>query len=162
MTGRAHHYEIEVEWVGNQGSGTSGYRDYARDHLIHDPEGLRPDIPGSSDPNFRGSTDRWNPEQLLLASVSACHKLWYLHLCAVNQVVVTAYVDRAEGWMAEAPSGGGRFTRALLKPHVRIAAGSDPDKARALHHDANAQCFVANSLNFPVEHQPVIEVEGAA
>jgi organic hydroperoxide reductase OsmC/OhrA len=159
MSAREHHYEVEVAWIGNQGSGASGYGAYGRDHLIHDPEGQRPDIPGSSDPNFRGAPDRWNPEQLLLASVSACHKLWYLHLCAVNGVVVTAYVDRAEGWMAEDSSGGGRFTRVLLRPRIRIAAGSDAGKAQALHHDAHARCFIANSVSFPIEHAPAIEVE---
>lgn len=158
MSAREHHYEIEVEWTGNLGKGTSGYRDYGRDHLIHDPEGLRPDIPGSSDPNFRGATDRWNPEQLLLASVSACHKLWYLHLCSANGVVVTAYLDRAEGWMAEDASGSGRFTRVLLKPEIRLAPGSDLAKAESLHHEAGAKCFIANSVNFPIEHAPKVAV----
>jgi organic hydroperoxide reductase OsmC/OhrA len=89
----------------------------------------------------------------------SCHKLSYLHLCAVNRVVVTAYVDSAEGWMDE-EQGVGQLNRVLLKPRVTIAAGSDPEKARALHHDAHAACFIARSVNFPVEHEPTIETEG--
>jgi organic hydroperoxide reductase OsmC/OhrA len=162
MSGRDHHYKVEIEWTGDRGTGTSSYTAYDRDHLIIDPEAARPSITGSSDPAFRGANDRWNPEQLLLAAISSCHQLAYLHLCAVNKVVVRAYLDRAEGWMSEDSSGGGRFTRAVLRPQVTIAAGSDADKARALHHDAGRACFIAASLNFAVEHEPQIIVADGA
>jgi organic hydroperoxide reductase OsmC/OhrA len=75
-----HTYGVKIEWTGNRGSGTSGYREYGREHTI--AAGSKPDIPGSSDAAFRGNAERWNPEDLLVASASACHKLWYLHLCA--------------------------------------------------------------------------------
>jgi organic hydroperoxide reductase OsmC/OhrA len=158
MTARTHHYSVEVEWTGNTGAGTSRYDAYTRDH-VYRGEG-KPDIAGSADPHFRGDRARWNPEELLLAALSSCHELSYLHLCAVNHVVVTAYVDRAEGWMDE-EAGSGRFTRAVLHPEVTIAAGSDAGKARDLHRQAHHDCFIANSVNFPVEAEPVIRVEGA-
>lgn len=155
-----HHYSIVVEWTGNTGAGTSGYRNYSRAHEISAGD-LKPPIPGSSDPIFRGDHTRWNPEELLLASLSACHKLWYLHLCADAGIVVLAYIDRAEGVMQEAVDGAGRFTHATLHPQVTVAAGSDLDKARELHRQAHAKCFIANSVNFPVEQEPEITVSGA-
>jgi organic hydroperoxide reductase OsmC/OhrA len=159
MTGREHRYQVTVEWTGNTGTGTAGYRTYERRHEIGAPAAHKPPIPGSSDPAFRGDAARWNPEELLLASISACHQLWYLHLCADAGVVVTAYVDRAEGTMVEEASGAGQFSRVVLHPTVTLAPGADVARARALHHDAHAMCYVARSVNFPVEHQPEIRTE---
>lgn len=153
---REHRYAVTVAWTGNTGTGTSGYREYSRAYDIR--AAGKPTIPGSSDPAFRGEAARWNPEDLLVASLSACHKLWYLHLCAVAGVVVTDYVDNAEGVMAEDGEGGGQFTRVTLRPNVVIAPGSDPERALALHEDAHRKCFVARSMNFPVEHEPGITV----
>lgn len=156
MAGKEHRYAVTVEWTGNRGEGTASYKSYERAHELR-AEG-KPAIPGSSDPAFRGDAARWNPEELLVASLSACHKLWYLHLCATAGVVVTDYVDAAEGVMAEEASGGGRFVRVVLRPRVTITTGSDPDRARALHHEAHALCFIANSVNFPVTHEPTVVV----
>jgi organic hydroperoxide reductase OsmC/OhrA len=108
---------------------------------------------------FRGDKARWNPEELLLAALSSCHQLAYLHLCAVAGVVVTDYVDQAEGWMAETPDGAGQFTRVLLRPKVTVTAGSDQAKALELHHEAHEVCFIARSVNFPVENEPEIVAE---
>ncbi|HLV96914.1 MAG TPA: OsmC family protein [Candidatus Acidoferrales bacterium] len=152
-----HRYEVTVEWTGNIGTGTSAYKAYERSHVISSgPQ--KPPIPGSSDPAFRGDPARWNPEELLVASLSVCHKLWYLHLCAISGVVVTSYIDRAEGEMEETADGGGHFVRVVLKPQVTIAPASDIAKARELHATAHAKCFIANSVNFPVEHEPEIRV----
>jgi len=153
---KIHRYTVKVEWTGNTGTGTSGYKAYERRHEISVEGSAKPVIPGSSDPNFRGDPARWNPEELLVASLSACHKLWYLHLCAMAGVVVTGYVDRAEGEMEETADGGGHFRRVVLRPEVTLAAGTDLDRARALHREAHAKCFIANSVNFPVEHEPVV------
>src|SRR5687767_5394074 len=101
MSGKSHDYRVLVEWTGNQGTGTSGYKDYSRAHEISVTGADRPPIPGSSDPAFRGDPARWNPEELLVASVSSCHKLWYLHLCSGAGVIVTAYRDEATGTMEE-------------------------------------------------------------
>ena len=152
MSGKEHHYPVTIIWTGNQGTGTSAYRAYSRDHVIH--AGDKPEIAGSSDPSFRGDPGRWNPEELLVASLSACHKLWYLGLCAGAGIVVTGYEDRAEGWMVEEAGGAGQFTRVLLHPRVTLAPGSDLEKAAHLHHTAHEMCFIARSVNFPVEAQP--------
>ena len=151
---REHHYAVTVRWTGNSGTGTSGYRNYERAHEIA-VEG-KATIAASSDPAFRGDPARWNPEELLLAALSSCHQLAYLHLCAVAGVVVADYTDRAEGTMAETPDGAGQFTHVLLRPRVTIAAGSDAAKALALHHEAHEKCFIARSVNFSVEHEAEI------
>ena len=152
---KEHRYTAHVKWTGNIGDGTSSYRSYSRDHVII-VDG-KPEIPGSSDPNFRGDPSRYNPEDLLVASLSTCHMLWYLHLCAVNKSVVTAYEDHAEGAMSERSDGSGEFVRVVLKPRVTISSG---DRARAveLHRDAHKFCFIANSVKFPVEAEPEITV----
>jgi organic hydroperoxide reductase OsmC/OhrA len=153
MTHREHRYPVEMEWTGNLGTGTSGYRDYGRNHELL--AGGRPNIPASSDPTFRGDEARWNPEQLLVASLSSCHMLWYLHLCAEGGVVVTHYRDLAEGTMVESSDGGGRFASVTLRPKVVISAGSSA-LAASLHHAAHEKCFIANSVNFPVHCEPTI------
>ena len=154
---RTHRYQVVVEWTGNTGTGTSTYKGYERRHEISAGT-QKPPIPGSSDPAFRGDPSRWNPEELLVAALSACHKLWYLHLCALAGVVVTSYIDHAEGEMEEAADGSGRFRRVTLRPEVTIASGSDAAKARELHAEAHAKCFISNSVNFPVGHEPEIRV----
>lgn len=150
-----HTYTVEVCWTGNRGTGTSNYRAYGRAHEVI-AEGC-PTILGSSDPAFRGDPTRWNPEQLLLASLSQCHLLWYLHLCAVHGVVVTSYVDRPVATMTETAEGG-HFTAAVLQPHVQVVAAEMVDKALALHADAHDACFIANSVNFPVTCDPAVRV----
>jgi organic hydroperoxide reductase OsmC/OhrA len=151
MPASRHTYRTQVRWTGNRGTGTSSYRDYDRAHEV--TSGARPPIPGSSDPAFRGDAARWSPEELLVASLSQCHMLWYLHLCAVAGVVVTAYEDEAEGAMA-AGDRGGRFERVVLRPVVTLADPAAEERARALHDDAHAACFIASSVAFPVEHEP--------
>jgi organic hydroperoxide reductase OsmC/OhrA len=156
MSGKAHRYEATVVWTGNRGEGTTSYRAYARDHEVT-ADG-RPAIAGSSDPVFRGDPARWNPEQLLVASLSQCHLLEYLHLCAVSGVVVVAYEDRPVGVMTETEDGGGRFTEVTLKPVVTVADASMTDAASELHVRAHELCFIASSVNFPVRHEPEIRV----
>lgn len=150
---KQHTYHVAVKWTGNDETGTSSYKSYRRDHSIR-CEG-KPAISASSDPSFRGDPTRYNPEELLVASLSSCHMLWYLHLCAVNKVAVLEYQDAAVGTMEERPNGSGAFTRVVLRPSVKIRAGDDAAKAVSLHHEAHRMCFVANSVNFPVE----VEVE---
>jgi organic hydroperoxide reductase OsmC/OhrA len=144
-----HRYETTVAWTGNTGTGTSGYRDYQRTHEVS--AGGKPMIPGSSDPAFRGDPARWNPEELLVASLSQCHMLWFLHVCAAEGVVVTDYRDRAAGTMVETPDGGGHFERVVLRPEVRFASPAHAERAAELHERAHHRCFIANSVNFPVD-----------
>ncbi len=151
---REHRYLVTVEWTGNTGTGTSGYRSYERRHEIRSDG--KPAIAASSDPVFRGDRTRWNPEELLLAALASCHQLVYLHLCADAGVVVVSYTDRAEGRMVETPDGAGQFERVVLRPRVTITAGSDAAGALQLHHEAHAKCFIARSVNFPVDHEAEI------
>jgi organic hydroperoxide reductase OsmC/OhrA len=157
MAERRHHYAVTVAWTGNRGTGTSAYEAYDRSHDVLADH--REPIAGSSDPAFRGEANRWNPELLLTAALSACHKLWYLHLCAVSGVVVTKYVDEAQAVMVETADGDGHFERVVLHPKVTISAGSDPEVAMSLHAAAHEACFIANSVNFAVEHEATIDVE---
>jgi organic hydroperoxide reductase OsmC/OhrA len=153
-----HEYSVGVTWTGNRGTGTSTYRSYGRDHTVR-AEG-KSTIDGSSDPTFHGDADRWNPEELLLAALSQCHMLSYLHVAARHGVTVTAYADEATGTMEQSGESG-RFTGAVLRPRVTIADPAQSKRAQSLHAEAAAACFIAASVDFPVDHQPVILVEGA-
>ncbi len=154
---KQHSYSTTVLWTGNKGNGTSGYREFERNHTISVKN--KPDILASSDPAFRGDNTRYNPEELLVASLSSCHMLWYLHLCSEAGIVVTDYTDSATGIMLEGSDGGGRFTEVTLHPRVRVRDGSMVEKAKKLHKKANDLCFIANSVHFKVTHNPVIDCE---
>ena len=154
---RAHRYAVSLEWTGNRGQGTAGYRSYGREHVLR-IDG-KPDLPASADATFHGDADRHNPEDLLVAALASCHMLSYLHFAAAAGIVVTAYADHAEGTM-ETAGKGGRFTGVVLRPQVTLAAGSDAARAEALHEDAHHACFIANSVHFPVRCEPRIVVGG--
>ncbi|MDQ2838597.1 MAG: OsmC family protein [Actinomycetota bacterium] len=151
-----HSYEVAVRWTGNRGAGTSGYRSYDRAHEVS--AAGKATIAGSSDPAFRGDAERWNPEELLLASLSQCHLLWYLHLAALAGIVVTGYLDQPIGRMAENPDGSGQFIDVLLRPRVTVAEPGMIERAQALHEQVNPLCFIARSVNFPVRHETVTDV----
>ena len=156
-----HQYRIRNRWIGNLGTGTSTYRAYSRDHLLS-AEGKSESIRGSSDPNFRGDRARYSPEELLVAALSSCHMLWVLHLCADAGIAVTEYSDEAEGEMVEHADGSGEFTRVVLHPRVVIADAARIADARAIHERAHKLCFIARSVNFPVEHDVVVAVSSWA
>jgi organic hydroperoxide reductase OsmC/OhrA len=147
-----HNYTITIKWTGNIGDGTSNYRSYERSHTI--TVNNKAGISGSSDPAFRGDKTKYNPEELLVASLSACHMLSYLHVCAVAGIIVTDYIDNATGIMVETSNGGGHFTEVTLNPSVTITESHMVDKANELHKKANELCFIANSVKFPVHHRP--------
>ncbi|HTZ43031.1 MAG TPA: OsmC family protein, partial [Jatrophihabitans sp.] len=143
-------------WKGNRGTGTSAYRAYGREHEITAPG--RPAILGSADPAFRGDADRWSPEDLLVASLSQCHLLWYLHLAAESGVAVTDYVDHAVGTMRLHPDGSGEFTEVVLRPAVTVAGTGTAAVAGQLHERVHGLCFIARSVNFPVRLEPTTAV----
>ena len=150
-----HSYAVEVHWTGDRGEGTATYRSYGRDHRIH-ADGKQHEIAGSSDRVFRGDADRWNPEELVIAALAQCHMLSYLHVAAVNGIVVVGYDDRATGTLQQ-EGDGGRLIEATLRPVVTLAEHhdeADAGRAAALHHRASELCFIANSVNFPVRHEP--------
>lgn len=156
MATRQHRYRVDLTWTGHENAGTT-FRNHNRNYVLS--ASSKPLISGSSDPIFRGDAARWNPEDLLVASLCACHQLWYLGLCAAAGIVVTAYEDHAEGVMVEEAAGGaGQFSEVTLRPHVTLAPGSDLAAAEALHHTAHERCFIARSVNFPVKHAPVVVV----
>lgn len=153
---RHHHYNSTIKWTGNNGTGTDNYRNYERSHqIISENKSI---ILGSSDPAFRGDKTKHNPEDLLVASISSCHMLWYLHLCAEAGVVVLDYIDNAIGIMIEKSNGGGQFTEVILNPTVVVTENSMSDRAKELHRKANELCFIANSVNFPIHHNPIIKI----
>jgi organic hydroperoxide reductase OsmC/OhrA len=154
VSGKHHSYHATVVWEAAGGAGTTSYKAYSRDHMLG-AEG-KPDMLGSADAVFRGDPKRHNPEDLLVVSLSSCHLLSYLYVCAMNGVVVTHYRDEADGVMRTDADGSGHFERVTLRPHVTISSG-DKEKARALHEQAHHLCFIANSVNFPVDVEPMIE-----
>jgi organic hydroperoxide reductase OsmC/OhrA len=149
---RKHQYRILNRWTGNLGSGTSAYGAYSRDHEFSGAAKAA-SIAGSSDPAFRGDAARYNPEELLVGALSACHMLWVLHLCADSGIVVTDYEDEAWGEMVEHADGSGEFTRVVLRPRMRIADGARVEEAIAIHDQAHAVCALARSVRFPVHHE---------
>lgn len=152
---RKHQYQLQIKWTGNKGEGTAHYRGYDRSYEIIAPHKRL--IEGSSDPSFRGDKTKHNPEDFLVAALSACHMLSYFHVCANAGIVVTDYQDSPIGTMVETEEGAGYFTEVILKPLVKIKAGGDVTLAQQLHEKAHHLCFIANSMNFPVLCQPAIE-----
>lgn len=155
---KTHQYAIKVEWIGNKGSGTFDYRAYSRDHIISGTNKTTP-INGSSDSAFYGDATRYNPEDLLISSLSSCHMLWYLHLCVNHGIIVIDYVDYAEGILEENKDGGGQFKEVTLKPTITISKKENEELALQLHKKANEMCFIANSCNFKIKHQPTIKTK---
>ena len=153
---KEHNYKLAVKWTGNQGTGTSNYKKFERSYHIQIEN--KADIAGSSDPEFRGDRTKHNPEELLLAAVSSCHMLWYLHFCSENKIIVTDYIDNARAVMEETVSGNGKFTSITLCPTISLTENTMIEKATELHGKANEFCFVANSLNLKVSHEPVFKV----
>ncbi len=153
---KEHKYKVQINWTGNNGSGTDHYKNFERSHHIKVDN--KADILGSSDPAFRGDKTKHNPEELLLASISSCHMLWYLHLCSEAGVIVIDYIDNATAIMEETANGSGRFIEATLNPIVTVKENSMIDKANEIHKKANQFCFIANSLNFTVKHNPLAKI----
>ncbi len=154
---KRHTYSAYVQWMAADGVGTTSYRSYSRDHTIGAPG--KPEIAASSDPAFRGNAARYNPEELLVASLSSCHMLWYLHLCSINGITIVDYRDDASGAMEEDGGGGAHFVAMALRP-VATMVGGDRAKALALHEDAHRLCFIARSVNFPVTVEPEVVQTG--
>ena len=152
---KTHQYRVLNRWTGNLGTGTSGYREYSRDHELGGGDKSRT-ISGSSDPAFRGDRTRYNPEELLVGALSACHMLWVLHLSADAGITILDYQDEALGEMAEHADGSGEFTRVVLRPRVKIAQADRVEDALAIHGKAHVVCALARSMNFPVEHEPEV------
>ena len=156
MEPKLHRYEVQVEWTGNLGTGTSSYEGYTRDHRLAAPG--KEVLACSADPSFRGDPSRYNPEELFIASIASCHMLWYLHLCADAGVRVLAYEDRPTGILAESGMQAGELTVVALHPRVEVERESEVETARALHEQAHALCFLARSVRTPIRIEPLVVV----
>lgn len=152
---RQHNYSLRISWESK--TGTDSYNSYLRDHLIQAPH--KPVIYASSDPSFKGNASHYNPEELFIASIASCHMLWYLHLCTIHNIVVVKYEDDPKGIMIEQDNGSGMFTEVQLHPIVTILSKEKTAQAIWLHEEANKFCFIANSLNFAVMHQPKVIIK---
>lgn len=150
-----HIFTCRLVWTGAEKGTITDYETYSREHRV-EFDG-KPALVASAAPPFRGDPSLHNPEDLLMAALTCCHFLSYVAFCARSGVHVIDYEDRATGTM-EKVDRVVRFTEVVLRPRVTITPGSDLMKARALHARAHASCFIANSVNFPVRHEPVIEV----
>jgi len=155
---KSHRYQLMLRWSGGAKAPAADYASYSREYRVEVPG--KPALLGSADPSFRGDASLHNPEELLLAALSACHMLSYLALCVRSRIPVVSYEDAASGVMSEIAPHKIGFTEVMLKPRVVIAAGADAEKAKALHHQAHDICFIANSVNFPVRNKP--EISAAA
>lgn len=150
---KKHKYQTNITWTGNQGVGTKQYNAYTRDYTVAIEN--KADVLGSSDPAFLGNKNKHNPEDLLVASISSCHMLWFLHLASTNGIVVIEYTDTASGVMVEKEDGSGYFESVILNPVVTITDSSRIEETNDLHRLANKYCFIANSLTFQVQHKPI-------
>lgn len=149
-----HRYEITLSWTGNLGEGTSSYKAYDRSFSVQHQD--KPQLIGSSDPLFRGDPSKWNPEELLLASLASCHMLWYLHLCSSNGINVQSYEDKPTAIMVVEKGGSGKITEATLHPKATLQDLQKQDLALQLHKEAHSYCFIANSVNFPIRIDPLL------
>jgi organic hydroperoxide reductase OsmC/OhrA len=148
-----HQYSLKTVWTGASQGPTGDYESYSRAYRVGIPG--KPDLTGSADPAFRGDPTAHNPEDLLVAALSACHMLSYLALCARSRIMVIAYEDDASGEMV-VERGGGHFTEVVLRPRVVVAEAGMVERAKDLHDLAHKQCFIGGSVNFPVRHEPVV------
>lgn len=148
-----HAYLSHIRWTGNRGQGTASYRGYDRTWNI-EIEG-KASISCSNDPLLGGDPSKMNPEDLLLSALSACHMLWYLHYAAVAGIAVHSYADTPIGQAEVGSDGAGQFVQVVLRPTIALSPGSDVALAASLHDRIHQVCFIARSVNFPVDCQPI-------
>ena len=151
-----HLYTASLAWTGASAGPTATYQSYSRAWRMEFAG--KPSLDGSADPTFRGDPTLHNPEELLLAALASCHMLSYLALCSLKKIEVMSYSDKPEGTMKRLADGRTAFVSVKLYPQVTIADAAKLDAAIALHHDAHTECYIANSVNFPVENTPTVMV----
>ncbi len=154
MSDQAHSFACKTTWTGATKGPTLSYAAYSRDFLVEIAG--KPPIAMSAAQAFRGDGSRLNPEDLLVASLSTCHALTYLALAVRAHIEVVAYEDDASGTMQH-KDGKMRFTEVVLRPKVTLRNADEATRQRALalHDAAHAECFIANSVSFPVRHEAV-------
>lgn len=145
---REHEYASRIIWTGNTGEGNRTYRGYMRTWDLSAPG--KPTVACSNDPLLGGDASKYNPEDMLLSALSACHMLWYLHLASDAGVVVHGYQDDPVGIGETSPDGAGRFIRAVLRPTIELEEGCDTARADRIHDEIHKFCFIARSVSFPI------------
>ena len=155
MNAKTHDYTTTVRWTGNEGQGTRTYKGYQRTWDIAVPG--KPVVSCSNDPLLGGDPTKMNPEDLLLSALAACHMLWYLHLASTSGIQVESYEDTPLGHGESLPDGSGRFLSATLRPQIAVAEGADLERARAIHGEIHRYCYIARSVNFPVNCDPTFQ-----
>lgn len=146
-----HKYLVNLSWTGNRGHGTKSYKEYDRSYDVNSDGKKTLNL--SSDPHFLGDKSKYNPEELFIISISSCFMLWYLHLCADNGIVVEKYEDSVTGVMKEGKNIIGKFESVDLNIKIKITDLSKKEIAIKLLKEADTKCFIANSLNFKVNHK---------
>lgn len=139
-----------LEWTGAHNGPTRDPATFSRDL---DVSMETTTLLMSSAPGYRGDPARANPEQLFVASLSACQALTYLFLAAKNQIAVVGYSDDAEGCLG-AVDGKIRMSQVTLRPTITLEPGANEARARTLVRKAHESCFIANSVATPVEVEP--------
>jgi len=148
------HYHARLVWSGGALGPTKSVESYSREFRA-EFDG-KPSFRGSADPAYQGDPALYNPEDLLLSSLSACHMLSYLAVCAHAGIAVVSYEDAVIGTVTRR-DGKIRFVDVLLRPKVMLESGSNIEKARQLHDRAHDICIIANSVNFPVRYGASVE-----
>jgi len=148
-------HHAQIRW--SRTSADFAYDTYNRAHEISFKNG---DIvlPASSAPDFKGNAERVDPEEAFVASLSSCHMLTFLAICARKKLVVDGYDDDAVGTLEKNENRKLWMSRVVLRPRVRFAPGTSVDAATLahLHHDAHENCFIALSVKTDVSVEPVI------
>jgi organic hydroperoxide reductase OsmC/OhrA len=142
-----------IEWVCDNRKFTDNQ--YSRAHTWRFDGGLV--VPASSSPHVvrvpLSNPANVDPEEAFVAALSSCHMLWFLNLAALKGYVVDSYADPAQGFMEKNTTGKEWVSRVVLRPHVVFSGAKVPIDAdvEGLHHEAHAECFLANSVKTSVE-----------
>jgi organic hydroperoxide reductase OsmC/OhrA len=146
-------HRAQLRWKRTSADFT--YQTYNRAHDVLFKDGAIV-LPSSSAPEFRGDPERVDPEEAFVASLSGCHMLTFLAICARKRLSLDSYVDEASGTLEKGPDGKLWIGHVTLRPLVRFSEGVVVDAAglAELHHHAHADCFIANSVRTDVRVEP--------
>ena len=117
----------------------------------------KPDVRVSTPPEFKGPEGNWTPENLYIASVETCLLLTFATLARGRKLEFTAYESQAEG-LLEPMYGKLAISKITVKPRISIAREEDREKAQAIVHLMEEQCFISNSIESEVVLEPEIVV----
>jgi organic hydroperoxide reductase OsmC/OhrA len=150
-------YNATISWQRGEQRFTDNK--FSRRHAWQFDGGI--EVPGSSSPHVvpvpLSDAHAIDPEEAFVASLSSCHMLWFLSIAAKRQFRVDSYVDAAIGTMARNVAGKLAMTRVVLRPKVTFSGERRPDQANidSMHHEAHAECFIANSVTTEVVCEPI-------